>query len=50
MKSDNGTEFVNSDMSSLLQDTFIAQQTTSPHTPHQSGIAERSNRTISNSQ
>lgn len=46
MKSDNGTEFVNSDMSNLLEDNFIAQQTTSPHTPHQNGIAERSNRTI----
>ena len=46
MKSDNGTEFVNNDMSDLLEDNYIAHQTTSPHTPHQNGIAERSNRTV----
>ena len=46
MKSDRGTEFVNTDMENLLDDNRIFHSTTSPHSPHQNGIAERSNRTV----
>ena len=45
-KSDNGTEFVNSEMREFLMEETIHHETTSPHTPHQNGIAERTNRTI----
>ena len=46
MKSDRGTEFVKTDMENLLDDNRIFHSTTSPHSPHQTGIAERSNRTV----
>jgi hypothetical protein len=46
MKSDNGTEFVNTDMELLLDKHGVFHSTTSPYTPHQNAIAERSNRTI----
>ena len=46
LKSDNGTEFVNSEMIELMHDNNIHHQTTSPYTPHQNGIAERTNRTV----
>jgi hypothetical protein len=46
MKSDNGTEFVNADMEELLDQYGVFHSTTSPYTPHQNAIAERSNRTI----
>jgi hypothetical protein len=45
-KSDNGTEFVNEDMKQFMREQEICHETTSPHTPHQNGIAERTNRTI----
>ena len=46
IKSDNGTEFVNSDMKELFENYDINHQTSSPYTPHQNGIAERTNRTV----
>jgi hypothetical protein len=46
VKFDNGGEFVNHNVSQYLLDEGIRQETTSPHTPHQNGIAERSNRTV----
>ncbi|GJW31989.1 ribonuclease H-like domain-containing protein [Tanacetum coccineum] len=39
-RSDNGTEFVNKKMFSLLADLGIIHQTSCPHTPQQNGIAE----------
>ncbi|GJZ40642.1 ribonuclease H-like domain-containing protein [Tanacetum coccineum] len=38
-RSDNGTEFVNKKMFSLLADLGIIHQTSCPHTPQQNGIA-----------
>lgn len=46
IKSDNGREFVNSDTRELFQDNHVHHFTTSPYSPHQNGIAERSNRTV----
>ena len=46
LKSDNGTEFLNSDMTDLFTEFNISHQTTSPYSPHQNGIAERTNRTV----
>jgi hypothetical protein len=46
MKSDCGGEFVNAEMSTMLGDLSVFHSTTSPYSPHQNGIAERSNRTI----
>ena len=46
VKFDNGGEFVNHDVSQYLLDEGIRQETTSPHSPHQNGIAERTNRTV----
>ena len=45
-KSDNGGEFVSNEIKEYLLDRGIKQETTSPQTPHQNGIAERSNRTV----
>jgi hypothetical protein len=45
-KSDNGGEFVGEESTQMLLDNLVAQELTSPHTPGQNGIAERSNRTI----
>jgi hypothetical protein len=46
LKSDCGGEFVNVDMSEMLGEFDVFHSTTSPYTPHQNGIAERSNRTV----
>ena len=46
IKSDNGTEFVNHELNDLFLHNNIYQQTSSPYSPFQNGIAERSNRTI----
>jgi hypothetical protein len=46
MKSDNGTEFMNADMEELLDKNGIFHSTTSPYTPHQNAVAERTNRTV----
>ena len=46
IKSDNGTEFVNNELNDLFLHNNIYQQTSSPYSPFQNGIAERSNRTI----
>ncbi|GJW52763.1 putative RNA-directed DNA polymerase [Tanacetum coccineum] len=47
-RSDNGTEFVNKKMFSLLADLGIIHQTSCPHTPQQNGIAERKHRHLLN--
>lgn len=46
IKSDNGREFVNKDNLELFQSNDIHHFKTSPYSPHQNGIAERSNRTV----
>lgn len=45
-RSDNGGEFVNAESNEWLYTNLIQQKLTAPHTPHQNGIAERSNRTL----
>lgn len=44
--SDNGSEFVNRDLRRYLEDKNIIQETSTPYTPQQNGLAERANRTI----
>lgn len=46
MRSDNGTEFVNVDVSKILEEKGIRHQRTVPYSPEQNGSAEREMRTI----
>lgn len=46
LRSDNGTEFVNSAMADICSQSGIIHETTVPYTPQHNGIAERMNRTI----
>jgi hypothetical protein len=46
VKSDNGGEFVNEEVIKTFDEHAVRQELTSPYTPHQNGIAERSNRTL----
>ena len=46
IRSDNGTEFVNSRVSDLMKKYGIHHQTSVPYSPQQNGRAERDNRTI----
>ena len=46
IKTDNGGEFVNNDMSDLFLHQSVTHEKSSPYSPFQNGIAERSNRTI----
>ena len=46
IRSDNGLEFVNKELSELLISKGIQHETSSPHSPHQNGLAERSWRTL----
>jgi transposase InsO family protein len=41
LRTDNGTEFVNSEIEQLCKQNGITHQTTTPYTPEQNGIAER---------
>ncbi|XP_071687201.1 uncharacterized protein [Rutidosis leptorrhynchoides] len=43
LRSDNGGEFFNSQMSLFCEKHGIIHQTTCPHTPQQNGVAERKN-------
>ena len=43
---DNGGEYINSDMHQLLTSKGLLHQTTSPDTPQQNGIAKRKNRLL----
>lgn len=45
-RSDNGTEFVNHDMTQFFKENGIVHQTTVPYTPQQNGVSERVNRTV----
>uniref|UniRef100_A0A146LH62 Retrovirus-related Pol polyprotein from transposon TNT 1-94 n=3 Tax=Lygus hesperus TaxID=30085 RepID=A0A146LH62_LYGHE len=46
LRTDNGTEYVNSEFSDFLEKSGIRHEVTIPHTPEQNGVAERANRTI----
>lgn len=46
IRTDNGTEFVNSEFSSYLNSCGIQHQTTVPYSPQQNGVAERTNRSV----
>lgn len=46
MLSDNGREFDNEEVRSILRANGITQRLTAPYTPEQNGISERDNRTI----
>lgn len=46
LRSDNGGEFVNSQMKNFCQQKGMIHQTTCPYTPEQNGVAERKNRIL----
>jgi len=46
IRSDNGGEFINSDLATFYQSKGIKSETTVPYTPQQNGKAERLNRTL----
>lgn len=46
LRSDNGTEYVNTNFKRFLQDQGIVHETTVPYTPQQNGVSERANRTL----
>ena len=46
LRTDNGTEFVNKELSNFLSIEGIQHQTTVPYCPQQNGVAERTNRSI----
>jgi hypothetical protein len=45
-RSDNGTEFKNSQIEVFLEEEGIKQEFSSPYTPQQNGVVERKNRTL----
>jgi hypothetical protein len=46
IRSDNGTEFKNSQIEGFLGDEGIKHEFSSPYTPQQNGVVERKNRTL----
>lgn len=46
LRTDNGLEFINKNISDLLKNNGTVHQTTVPYTPQQNGVAERLNRTL----
>jgi hypothetical protein len=46
IRSDNGTEFKNSQIEGFLEDEGIEHEFSSPYTPQQNGVVERKNRTL----
>lgn len=46
LRSDNGKEFCNKELSNFLAASGIKHQTSTPYTPEQNGLAERMNRTL----
>jgi transposase InsO family protein len=46
IRSDNGTEFKNSQMEGFLEDEGIKHEFSSPYTPQQNSVVERKNRTL----
>jgi transposase InsO family protein len=46
IRSDNGTEFKNSQIEGFLEDEGIKHEFSSPYTPQQNGVVERKNGTL----
>jgi transposase InsO family protein len=46
IRSDNGTEFKNSQIEGFLEKEGIKHEFSSPYTPQQNGVVERKNRTL----
>jgi transposase InsO family protein len=46
IRSDNGTEFKNSQIEAFLEEEGIKHEFSSPYTPQQNGVVERKNRTL----
>jgi hypothetical protein len=46
IRSDNGTEFKNSQIEGVLEEEGIKHEFSSPYTPQQNGVVERKNRTL----
>ena len=46
VRTDRGTEYVNTELTTYFQDRGITHSTTAPYTPEQNGVAERFNRTL----
>ncbi|GJR70441.1 retrovirus-related pol polyprotein from transposon TNT 1-94 [Tanacetum coccineum] len=46
IRTDNGTEFRNTELESFCDEKGISQNFSSPYTPEQNGVAERKNRTL----
>jgi transposase InsO family protein len=46
IRSDNGTEFQNSQIEGFLEEEGIKHELSSPYTPQQNGVVERKNRTL----
>jgi hypothetical protein len=46
IRSDNGTEFKNSQIEGFLEEEVIKHEFSSPYTPQQNGVVERKNRTL----
>jgi transposase InsO family protein len=46
IRSDNGTEFKNSQIEGFLKEGGIKHEFSSPYTPQQNGVVERKNRTL----
>jgi transposase InsO family protein len=46
IRSDNGTEFKNSQIEGFLKEESIKHEFSSPYTPQQNGVVERRNRTL----
>ncbi|GJZ38268.1 retrovirus-related pol polyprotein from transposon TNT 1-94 [Tanacetum coccineum] len=46
IRTDNGTEFKNTELESFCDEKGISQNFSSPYTPEQNGVAERKNKTL----
>ena len=46
VRSDNGTEFKNTNIEEFLDEESIGHEFSVPYTPQQNGIIERKNRTL----
>jgi transposase InsO family protein len=46
IRSDNGTEFKNTQVQDYLDEEGIKHEFSAPYTPQQNGVAERKNRTL----
>ena len=46
IRSDNGTEFKNTDFDDYLDELGITHELSAPYTPQQNGVVERRNRTL----